>query len=454
MLPATPPDEDLAEAIAKLSRASVLVVGDAMLDRYVFGSVARISPEAPVPVLAVDRELALPGGAGNLVRNLTALGVAVAFVSVVGDDLPGSELTGLIGGQPNVEPWLLVQSGRCTTVKSRFVARGQQLLRVDQEQTGPIQPKLAERLLRIAGDAQAATSVTILSDYGKGVLAGDVAPRLIRAAREVGRRIVAAPRGPDYDRFAGADVVVAALAELESVTGMSVSTEARIASAAAWLRTAHGFGAVVVNRGAQGLSVIEPDSTVHVAPWTEDLFDTAGAPDTALSALAAGLAAGLTLPDSARIAALAVGVAGGAPGMAVARADDLLAVLTPRGRALRKIVTAEVAGQQMERWRRAGLRTGFITAARLDRARIEAAHGTCDRLVLGAPVPDLAPEAKIPERLTEAAGWSAVDLVCLFGSGEEAEILRALRPDLVIESAPAADLGALVRSWGGEVVPG
>ena len=134
---------DLSEAVRALRRASVLVVGDAMLDRYVYGTVNRISPEAPVPVLSVEREVAMPGGAGNVVRNLTALGAAVAFVSVVGDDQAGSDLTGLVGGQPGVEPWLLVQGGRATTVKTRYVSQGQQLLRSDREVTEPIHDKLA-----------------------------------------------------------------------------------------------------------------------------------------------------------------------------------------------------------------------------------------------------------------------------------------------------------------------
>ena len=110
--------EDLAAAVRRLARTSVMVIGDVMLDRTVYGTVERISPEAPVPVLSVEREVAVPGGAGNVVRNLTALGAAVAFVSVVGDDQDGSDLTGLIGGQPGVEPWLLVQGGRATTVLS------------------------------------------------------------------------------------------------------------------------------------------------------------------------------------------------------------------------------------------------------------------------------------------------------------------------------------------------
>src|ERR1700710_736911 len=129
---ATPDAVGLADAVRRLARTSVMVIGDVMLDRYVYGAVERISPEAPIPILTVERETAMPGGAGNVVRNLTALGAAVAFVSVVGDDQAGSDLTGLIGGQPGVEPWLLVEGARATTVKTRFVSQGQQLLRSDR----------------------------------------------------------------------------------------------------------------------------------------------------------------------------------------------------------------------------------------------------------------------------------------------------------------------------------
>src|SRR3954452_7284833 len=146
------PQPDLAAAVRRLARTNVLVIGDVMLDRYTYGEVARISQEAPVPILAIEREVALPGGAGNVVRNLTALGAATAFISVVGDDQAGSDLTGLIGGQPGVEPWLLVQGGRATTTKTRFVATGQQLLRADHELVAPIHSRLADRLVRIAGD--------------------------------------------------------------------------------------------------------------------------------------------------------------------------------------------------------------------------------------------------------------------------------------------------------------
>ena len=166
---------ELTDAVRRLARTSVMVVGDAMLDRYVYGAVKRVSPEAPIPILSVERDVAMPGGAGNVVRNLTALGAAVAFVSVVGDDQSGSDLTGLIGGQPNVEPWLLVQGGRTTTTKTRYVAQGQQLLRADHE-IAARDPTQAGRAPgpHHAGRAYWRPAVTVLSDYGKGVLSGDV----------------------------------------------------------------------------------------------------------------------------------------------------------------------------------------------------------------------------------------------------------------------------------------
>ena len=174
---------DLGAYVKRLARASVLVVGDAMLDRYVYGEVERVSPEAPVPILTVTREVAMPGGAGNVVRNLTALEASAAFVSVVGDDQAGSDLTGLIGGQERVEPWLLVQGGRTTTLKTRYIAQGQHLIRADREQTIPLPEKLSERLIRIALDAVAATSITLLSDYRKGVLSDEVATQIIAGAK-------------------------------------------------------------------------------------------------------------------------------------------------------------------------------------------------------------------------------------------------------------------------------
>ncbi|SDB61180.1 D-alpha,beta-D-heptose 7-phosphate 1-kinase [Belnapia rosea] len=441
---------DLLEAVRQLKRGTVLVVGDAMLDRYVYGRVERISPEAPVPVLAVEREVALPGGAGNVVRNLTALGAAVAFVSIVGDDQAGSDLTGLIGGQPGVEPWLLVQGGRATTVKTRFVSSGQQLLRTDHEQAAPIHHRLADRLVRIAADAVAATTVMVLSDYRKGVLAGNTAARLIAAARTAGRKVVVDPRGGDPSRFAGADLIIPDCAELSDATGLPTGTEAEIATAAQALKSTHGFGAVLVIRGPAGLMLVDGEERPrHLPADVAELVDPAGAGDAVISVTAAGLAVGLPLPMVARLAALAAGIAMGKSGIGVVREDEFLEVLTPGRLAARKLVTRGQAAERVEVWRRAGHRVGFLAArtAAAEPHLLDQAHDWCDRLVVGVGDGDPAAEA--------LAELTAVDLVIRYGSETAVDLIRMLRPDVLVQDpgrAPETLAGGdIMQEWGGTV---
>ncbi len=463
------PQPDLAAAVRRLAHTNVLVIGDVMLDRYTYGEVTRISLEAPVPILTIDREVALPGGAGNVVRNLTALGAAAAFISVVGDDLAGSDLTGLIGGQLNVEPWLLVQGGRTTTLKTRLIASGQQLLRADREQTDPIHPKLADRMLRIAFDAMAATTVTVLSDYGKGVLCADAPTRLVEAARKAGRKIIVDPRGSDFARYAGADVVMPNRQELAAAARMPVDTEAAIVAAAQHLRGKHGFGAVVVTRGNDGMTLVDAGRVMHFPAEAADVYDTSGAGDTALAMLGAALAAQLDLPVAVRLANLSAGISVGKVGASVVREADLLAALTPQHSALRKIVTTEEAVEQAERWRHRGWRVGFTNGFfdLLHQGHIhllEQARARCDRLIVGlnsdtsvrrlkgSPHP-VQPEAA---RAAVLASFACVDQVCLFEGDTPESLIEALRPDVLVKGANQTVedvVGAdLVRGWGGRVL--
>lgn len=465
------PDPDLAAAVRRLASTSVLVVGDVMLDRYCYGEISRISNEAPVPVLGIERDVALPGGAGNVVRNLTALGAAVAFISVVGDDQAGSDLTGLIGGQPNIEPWLLVQGGRTTTVKTRFIAAGQQIMRADCEQVETIHPRLAERLLRIAADSIAATSVTVLSDYGKGVLSGEVPARLIEMAHQAGRMIIVDPRGSDYARYAGADVIMPNRRELAAATLMSVDGEAAVVAAAEALRSRHRFGAVVVTLGNAGMTVVDEAGARHFPAEAADVFDVSGAGDTALATLAAGMAARLDLDTTVRLANLSAGVVVGKVGTAVAREPDLMAALSPQGSALRKIVSREAAVEQVERWRHRGWRIGFTNGC-FDLLHpghvhlLEEARAACDRLVVGvnsdASVRRLkgAPRPVQPAaaRAAVLASLASVDLVCVFEEDTPEALINELRPDLLVKGADYSldqVVGAdLVHGWGGRVLLG
>ena len=449
----------LAACIRKLSRASVLVVGDAMLDRYVHGTVTRVSREAPIPVLAVEREVALPGGAGNVVRNLGALGAAVAFVSVVGDDQAGSDLTGLIGSQPGVEPWLLVQGSRTTTQKTRLMAQGQQLLRTDREDTSPFHPKLAERLLRIVRDAMAATSVTILSDYAKGVLAGAVPQQLIATARQAGRRVIADIHDTDYARYAGADVVMPTHHDLQRLSGDRLATDRDIEQAAAELRAEYGFGAVLVTRAEDGMTLVSAEPTLHLRAEPSEIVDFSGTGDTTIATLGAALASGLKLSTAVEIAHLAAQVVTGRTGLAVAREGDLLAAISPQGSALRKIMNLDQATTRAELWRREGFRTALAFGAfdRLDEsdtAGLQHARSQCDRLVIGLDC-DRPHQTQQPEAVRAAylAALDCVDLVVMTDTRTRSDLLQALRPDLLV--GPMNQPGAeLLSSWGGSLLAG
>jgi D-beta-D-heptose 7-phosphate kinase/D-beta-D-heptose 1-phosphate adenosyltransferase len=391
--------------------------------------------------------------------------VGGAFVSVVGDDPAGTDLTGLIGGQPGVEPWLLVQGGRVTTVKTRMIAQGQQLLRVDREDTTPIHPKLAERMLRIARDAMAATSLTILSDYRKGVMSGDVPEKLVAAARQAGRTVLVDLRGGDFALYAGADVVLPSRRDLARATGIAADDDDSIAAAAARLRTAHGFGAVLVARAEDGMTLVHDAGVLHFRHNAVEAFDVSGANDTGVATLGAALAAGVALPVAARLANIAAGITMGRMGTAVVREQDLVAALSPEDGPARKIVARETMALQVEGWRRRGLRTGF-TYGCFDALRpghmhmLQQARAVCDRLVVAICGDGVAPKRRDGRpaqhetaRAARLAALPVVDAVVIADADGPLPLLQLLRPDVLITGADRNGAeAALLGEWGGRVV--
>jgi D-beta-D-heptose 7-phosphate kinase / D-beta-D-heptose 1-phosphate adenosyltransferase len=318
--------------IDRLRSARVLCIGDVMLDHYVYGEVGRVSPEAPVPVLAVDSETRSLGGAGNVLRNLAALGAGISFVSVVGNDDAGREVQNLLAALDGAEIHVLVQPQRKTTVKTRFIA-SQHLLRADWESAIPLAPFIRDDLLRLAHELVTSHNVVVISDYAKGVLTDGVAFEIIREAREAGAQVVVEPEGGDHIRYRGADVLAPGRRELAEATGMPVAGEAEIVSASRALIERCGFGAVLVPLGRDGIILVEPHSSaVFETPSHGDSYDPGGAEDTAVAALAAGLGAGLARSDAAHLAGLAVGIVSGKTGTAVASAGELAAALASEAR--------------------------------------------------------------------------------------------------------------------------
>ncbi|HWI79260.1 MAG TPA: D-glycero-beta-D-manno-heptose-7-phosphate kinase [Ramlibacter sp.] len=303
----------------QLAKARVLVVGDAMLDRYWHGAVERISPEAPVPVVKVTREEERIGAAANVAYNVLTLGAQASFLGVVGDDEPGHKLETLLR-ETGIAVHLKRDPGLRTTVKLRVIGRHQQLLRMDFENE-PDHEALASQNETFAALAPRHEAV-LFSDYGKGGLAH--IPSMIALARAAGKAVLIDPKGADYSRYAGATVITPNRAELQQVVG-GWKDDAELQAKAQRLRAELGLEALLVTLGEDGMTLLDAAGPVHVPAQAREVFDVTGAGDTVIATLAALVAAGLPLRQAMPLANKAGGLVVGKFGTATVTYEELFA---------------------------------------------------------------------------------------------------------------------------------
>jgi len=302
-----------------LTAARVLVVGDVMLDRYWFGEVGRISPEAPVPVVRVTRVEERPGGAANVARNAAALGATVDLLAVVGQDEAGDSLARLLHDE-GVSAQLTRDATLNTTVKLRVIGRQQQLLRIDFENlpaADALEAKLADFEKRLA-----VTHAVILSDYAKGALTH--VDRMIRAARDAGKIVLVDPKGDDYERYRHATLLTPNRSEFREVAG-AWKSEADFIARAQRLRESLDVSGLLITRSEEGMTLVRESDVVHVPTDAKEVYDVSGAGDTVIATLGVMLAAGLELGDAVRWANKAAGIVVGKLGTAVVHPQELFA---------------------------------------------------------------------------------------------------------------------------------
>jgi D-beta-D-heptose 7-phosphate kinase/D-beta-D-heptose 1-phosphate adenosyltransferase len=462
---------DLIPLVERLKETQILCVGDLMLDHYIYGRVERISPEAPVPVLHIEREERTLGGAGNVLRNLHSLGVSTCFVSVTGTDPAGREVARMVAGLGNAEAHVLAERGRITTLKTRYVAGTQQLLRADQESVSPLPEDLRTDLVKIVADALPHYKVIVLSDYAKGVLSGGTAAEIVAVAKALGSIVVVDPKGHDYSIYRGADVLKPNRPELAAATKMPVSTDEEVVIAARSLIAAHGFGALLVSCGKDGMLVVEPaGEPLKLAAEAREVFDVSGAGDTVVSVMAAALGAGASLADAARLANAAAGIVVGKVGTAVVESTELEAgLLNSDTIEHRKTLPLSLALDQVARWRRNGLKVGFTNGC-FDLLHpghvtlLGQARAACDRLVVGINSDESVKRLKGPDRPVQnqdaraavLASLSAVNAVVVFDEDTPEELIMQLKPDLLVKGADYRldqVVGAdIVKSYGGRIM--
>ena len=463
---------NILELIDKLNGARVLCIGDVMLDKFVYGNVSRISPEAPVPVCSVLNETVMIGGAGNVASNLAAIGVVVDFVSVIGPDRASDEIQSLIGNVDRIVPEFITDSKRRATIKERFFAGPQQLLRVDREETKNVSEDISDRIVAYAKKTLKNVGALVLSDYGKGVLSTDIIRKLIDAADKVNCPVIIDPKGDDYRRYRGATVITPNRRELCEASGKEISDDMSAAAAAKSIVDEYEIANVLVTRSAAGMTLVSRNSVHHLPAEAREVFDVSGAGDTVAATLAAVIASGADLMDAARLANVAAGIVVGKTGTAVAEASEIIESLQRQellSSSALKILPLKTALAQVSRWRKRGERIGFTNGC-FDLihpghvAILSKSRAACDRLVVGlnldASVKRLKgksrPVQNETSRASVLASLASVDLVVLFAEDTPIKLIEALKPDVLAKGADYAVedvVGAeFVQSYGGKVL--
>ena len=443
---------DFDKELADLGGRTVLCIGDLMLDDFVYGEVTRISPEAPAPVIAVQRSETNIGGAGNVARNLASLGVRCFFVGIIGEDEAGRILSERLRREPLIEARLVSDASRPTTRKVRFVSEhySTHLLRADWELAKPVEKDKEDALIQHVLEALPKAGAVMLSDYAKGVLTARVIRAVIDAANQAKKPVIVDPKGVDYSVYRGATLITPNRQELAAATRRRADTDAEIIAAAKELARLMESQAVLVTRSEDGMSLlVKGEEPIHIAAYPVKVRDVSGAGDIVAVVLAAMLAANAGFEAAMRAANAAAAVAVSKRGTATVSIAELRARILPAASlaAEEKVMFDwSMLDERLKEWRRQGVRIGFTNGCfdLLHPGHIKvltAARGLCDRLIVGlnsdASVKRLKGEDRpVQEAYARAevlAALEAVDLVIVFEQDTPLELLKRVRPKVLIK---------------------
>jgi D-beta-D-heptose 7-phosphate kinase/D-beta-D-heptose 1-phosphate adenosyltransferase len=467
---------DFEDALKLVGQQSILCVGDLMLDDFVYGEVTRISPEAPTPVLAVRHSAVDIGGAGNVARNIAALGARCIFIALIGNDDAGSVLKDALAKfKGGIVPDLVVDRARQTTRKVRFVSEhhSAHLMRADWETTAPVSAESEAALIAHVEAALPQVGAVVLSDYAKGVLTPRVVRSVIDAAKRLGKPVVVDPKNHDYGIYRGATLITPNAKELAAAVHRPLASEQNIADAAAELAQTIACDAVLVTRSEEGMTLqVKGATAVHIPAYPVKVRDVSGAGDTVAAVMTVLLAMKTPFEPAMRAANAAAAVVVGKRGTATVSLAELRHRILPAASLApeEKIVFDwSVLDERLAEWRRQGLRIGFTNGCfdLLHRGHIRLmaeARAACDRLVVGlnsdASTKRLKGNSRpinpAEGRAEVLAALEAIDLVVVFEQDTPLELIKLVRPNVLVKGADYAREDVVghevVEAAGGQVV--
>lgn len=465
-------DTEISMAAEQIGNVRIVCVGDVMLDRFVYGDVSRISPEAPVPVCRVLSERTMLGGAGNVVRNLDAVGVTSHLISVIGVDEPANELQELLGQLKSVTPHFVFVNTRQTTVKERFISRSQHLLRVDRESVKLVSKETSAKIIEHVTKIISGVDALIISDYGKGVLPEGTISAIISSAKKEDIPVIVDPKGKDYSRYRGATLITPNQRELAEASHMSLEGNGDIGEAAKKIAEENGIANVLVTRSSEGMTLVTKDKVEHLSAEAQEVFDVSGAGDTVVAIVSAAIAGKLPLITGARLANIAAGIVVGKMGTATIFGQDLTSAIRRHDYFLpteAKVNELPTALAQISEWRGTGQKIGFTNGC-FDLIHpghitlLTKARKACDKLIVGLNTDQSVKLIKGQNRpiqdemgrSTVLASLACVDLVILFSEETPQNLIEVIHPDVLVKGADYKledVVGAdTVQSYGGNVL--
>jgi D-beta-D-heptose 7-phosphate kinase / D-beta-D-heptose 1-phosphate adenosyltransferase len=439
--------------LSALAQKRVLVVGDVMLDRYLWGDVKRISPEAPVPVVRVRQQSEVPGGAGNVAANLAGLECPVSILGICGNDEAGTRLRKIFL-EKGIEPLLQESIARPTISKTRIMARGQQLLRLDEEEPRILSPELEEKIIARFELKAPECDAVVLSDYGKGIFqTPDLCQHLIGFCTTRGIPVLVDPKGTDWTRYQGATCITPNTAELELAAGSAVEeSELELLQSASAIRSRYGLEWLLVTRGAMGMVLCGKGASPLLIPArAREVFDVSGAGDTVIATLAAGLALKLSFAEAAQLSNLAAGIVVGKLGTQPITRPELSSAIElndmqRQSTGASKIAALDSARILVKSWQSSGQKVVFTNGCYdlLHPGHIHLLHQSRDlgdRLIVGlntdASVRRLKgnsrPIVAERDRAAIVSALGCVDLVVLFDEDTPLELIQAIKPDILVK---------------------
>ena len=461
--------EELSRALESLSSPPILVVGDLIFDRYVEGTANRVSPEAPVLVFESQSKRDLLGGASNVAANLVKLGAKAAVLGVVGEDVSGEQLLGLLAEHGIDDSFVVRDPSRPTTRKTRYVSKTAQVLRVDEESRAPIPAEVEERIVAALGQRPFPFQAVLISDYSKGLLTRRVIEAAVEAAHSVGGLAVVDPKGSDYSKYAGVDLLTPNRLEVEVATGIKIEGLDDLHRAASELRRITGVATPTVTLGEDGIFFENEDGEVQILPTeARAVFDVTGAGDTVVATLTLARTCGVPLRESLHLANLAAGIVVSHVGTwAVSREE--LATLVGR-RDPRKILTRDEAASTAAKLRSDGKRLVFTNGC-FDLLHpghtqyLEQARSYGDALMVAVNTDASVqrqqkgpgrPVNTVDDRMAVLAALEVVDYVVPFDEDTPLHLIEAVTPQVLVKGDDWRDRGVVGREWveshGGQVV--